>query len=338
MSNTPPTFAFNALTEPSSNANPSPLPSGFDVDMALILANACNLCYTQYAQGSPLTTEQYQSLNGGGSSYTFSGAATFSASESLGFGAAQVGAGAFTTVPFGFVATASTNNAAVFNVLALRGTQTYAEWLNDIDVVPASFSLVSNNGLVHGGFYNQYTVGTDGTPQSGSNRPAGSLAAQIAALFATGGPLAGSGLPLYVTGHSLGAALAVFAALDIAGNFASNVSSVTMIHFAPPQVSAGFSATIDNFPVTISDTAFANTFQANVAASYAIVNAADIVPILPLTSFSLSQGSFSLSYLPAVSPANTITYCAQLGDIGFNHSLADNYLPYTTELQQGFSS
>ena len=327
---------FTALTEPSSNANPSPLPSGFDTTTALILADACFLTYMQYALGTPLTQAQYQSLNGGVTKYSFSAVATFTSSEPLGFGAAQAGTGAFTNVPFGFVATASTNDnnqsTPVFNVLALRGTQTYAEWLNDIDAIPVSFALVSGAGDVHGGFYNQYTVGTDGSTQG--NRPAGSLANQIAALFAMGGPLAGSNLPLYVTGHSLGAALAVFAALDIAANFNSNdnFSSLAMYHFAPPQVSAvGLFST--------PDTQFADTFQSSVPSSYAVVNAADIVPILPPSSIPIKNVSGQdLGFLPAVAPANTISYCAQLGNIGSNHSLQDNYLPYIQQLQQNFAT
>jgi hypothetical protein len=319
---------FTDLTEATNNANPSPFPAGFDATMALILAKACAHTYTQYVQGSPLTAAQYQNLNADGTRYTFSSVATFTASESLNppdLGTTSPGPGEFDTVPFGFVATAFDGSTPVFNVLALRGSQTYAEWLNDIDALPASFAFGA--GYVHGGFYNQYTMGTDGTPQSDSNsRPAGSLAAQVAALFADGGPLATINVPLYVTGHSLGAALAAFAAYDVASNFASNVSSVTMIHFAPPRVAAGEDPHIVEF--------FANGFQQTVPASYAIVNAADIVPILPMSSITL--GSFTFLYLSAVSQANTISYCAQLGDISLNHSLVDNYLPYVGRLIHGF--
>jgi hypothetical protein len=340
-STTTPTPFFTALTEPTDLANPSPLPSDFDATMAMILAKACGHTYTQYAQGSPLTEAQYQNLNTDGTHYTFSCVATFTASEALGpsdLGTPQPqpGAGEFDTVPFGFVATASDGSLPVFNVLALRGSQTYAEWVNDINALPVSFPFGTKTCYVHGGFYSQYTTGTDGTPPGDGNtsRPAGSLAAQVAALFAAGGPLAGSNLPLYVTGHSLGAALAVFAAFDVVANFApNNVSSVTMIHFAPPQVSAGISGTIDNLPINLSDLTFAQSFRAAVKA-YAIVNSADIVPILPTSPLTL--GTLTFSYLSAVSQANTISYCAQLGDISSNHSLVDNYLPYVERLVHGF--
>jgi Lipase (class 3) len=331
---TTPYFAFNTLTEPTQHATPGSLPSGFDATMAMILAKACGHTYTQYAQGSPLTEAQYQNLNADGTRYTFSGVAAFTASEALGPpdlgtpGATPPEIGAFDTVPFGFVATASDGSKPVFNVLALRGTQTYAEWVNDIDALPVEFAF--GTGYVHGGFYSQYVTGTDGTPPSDSTpRPSGSLAAEIADLFASGGPLGGSPLPLYVTGHSLGAALAAFAAYDVATNFASSVSSITMIHFAPPRVSANYYLLPSN-----ADTVFADGFQKAVPASYAVVNTADIVPILPLSSMTL--GAFTLSYLSAVSQDNTISYCAQLGDISLNHSLVNNYIPYVQRLEKKF--
>jgi hypothetical protein len=184
MSNGP-TFSLTQLTEPSSFASSSPLPTNFDTTTALILANACALTYAQYAQGSsqPITSTQLADLNTGSTNYTFSLLATFTSSESLGFGAAQTGPGAFVTLPFGFLVQATENNTAQFNILALRGTQTYAEWLNDIDAVPATFDLADDAGDVHAGFYGQYTVGTDGTPSQSGSRPAGSLAQQIGDLF-----------------------------------------------------------------------------------------------------------------------------------------------------------
>jgi hypothetical protein len=41
--------------------------------------------------------------------------------------------------------------------------------------------------------------------------------------------------------------------------------------------------------------------------SFAVVNAADLVPILPPSSLAL--GFFTLEFVPAVAPGNTITYC-----------------------------
>ncbi len=101
-----------------------------------------------------------------------------------------------------------------------------------------------------------------------------------------------------------------------------------MYHFAPPRISTDGLFT--------SDTVFADAFQKAVPGSFAVVNAADIVPILPPSSLAL--GPFTLEFVSAVAPGNTVTYCGQLGDILLNHSLVDNYLPYTTALEQGFPS
>src|SRR6185436_8802821 len=108
--------------------------------------------------------------------------------------------------------------------MATRGTRTWSEWFDDADAIPVPFAgaLPLNAGLgsVHGGFYGLYTIGTDGTPAASgqelsptvSQRAAGSIAAQV------GEYVSGltQQLPVYVTGHSLGGALATLCALDVA--------------------------------------------------------------------------------------------------------------------------
>jgi hypothetical protein len=69
------------------------------------------------------------------------------------------------TVPVGFALRgAMTSGGPAMNIIALRGTQTYNEWISDIDAVPTPFHVGNNNGnyylniefaplgLVHGGF------------------------------------------------------------------------------------------------------------------------------------------------------------------------------------------
>ena len=167
-----------------------------------------------------------------------------------------------------------------------------------------------------------YVNGTDGVaPTSRTERLQGSIAAQLAAVVQSSSW--DKSLPLYVTGHSLGAALAVFAAMDVACNFPSSCSELYMYNFAPPNISAGTLFT--------PETLFATNFQQKVLNSFSVINAADIVPTLP--PGSLSFGTLSvLEFMQAVKSSNQVTYCAQLQSLGNNHSLAGNYLQFVAQL------
>jgi len=328
-----------ALT-PLVSAPSASLPTGFNVGMALILAQCCALTYTQLSQqASPstaLTAGELSALNvaagPNATNYTFaqlsyssSPAITpFTGSESLGFGFTASDPGAFVTVPFGFAAQASNSSGtALFNVIALRGTKTYEEWVTDVDIVPTSFALYNtiDPGDVPSGFYKVYTLGTDGVaPSSGTSRPQGSIAQQLASLLQSSGW--NGSIPLYITGHSLGAALAVLAAMDVACNFPKAFSELYMYNFAPPNISAS--------GVFAPDTKFADNFQANVPNSFSVINAADIVPTLPPGSLTL--GPLTVDFMQACASGNQVVYCAQLESLGNNHSLTGNYLPFVSSL------
>jgi hypothetical protein len=195
--------------------------------MALIMAQCCALSYTQLSQqASPSTAVSASELSGlnvpsgpNETNYTFtqlsySSVVPFTGSESLGLGFTSTDPGAFVTIPFGFAAQASSSSGtALFNVIALRGTKTYEEWVTDVDIMPTSFALnnASGPGDVPAGFYNVYVRGTDGVaPSSTTPRPQGSIAQQLASLLQSNGW--NGSIPLYITGHSLGAALATLTA------------------------------------------------------------------------------------------------------------------------------
>lgn len=65
--------------------------------------------------------------------------------------------------------------------------------------------------------------------------------------------------------------------------------------------------------------------------SFLIVNAADLVPLLPPPSLTL--GSASLTFRQVSDTATN--FCVQTGSIGGNHSLLDTYLPYAAMLANG---
>ncbi|MFN5514748.1 MAG: lipase family protein, partial [Cyanobacteriota bacterium] len=75
-------------------------------------------------------------------------------------------------------------------------------------------------------------------------------------------------VPCYVTGHSLGAALAVLCALDLAVNLPDLAPQLQLYSYACPRV---------------GDPTFARLHAQRVPNSYRVVNLADAIPILPPT-------------------------------------------------------
>lgn len=146
------------------------------------------------------------------------------------------------TAPYGFIAESP---AAV--VIAFRGTQTTTEWITDADVSFTRFPFVPGAGYTHAGFTGIYA----------------SMRAQILTALRR----VPTGRPLYITGHSLGAALATLHALDAAINL--RFPSLLMYNFASPRV---------------GDRRFAGRYDEAVKTGIRFVNTADIVTTLPSTA------------------------------------------------------
>jgi len=165
---------------------------------------------------------------------------------------------------YGFVAVGGDPTTAV---VALRGTATNTEWWDDFhwDLVP--FTQVSGGGNVAEGFYDIYnSIGTmtPGQPE-GTSAP-GPFAADVAQA-ATSGLASGldpAALPMVVTGHSLGGALATLLVADLAANTALNPQAWT---FASPKV---------------GDAVFAARYGALSTVSWRIYNQVDVVPYFPM--------------------------------------------------------
>lgn len=383
---------FTPLNEPQS-AVVSGLPAGFDPTIALLMAQCCQGTYAQLANWSygqnGTTYDVTQLLTA--VTITKSTVTPITSYEPLDFGTSSTAqtpnTGDFVPLPYGFALQVTESSIGAFNVIALRGTQSYAEWIEDADAVPATFALGNASpGFVHGGFYDAYTRGTPGQSPStasgtGLNRIPGSIAAQVAEII---GQIGASGTPLYVTGHSLGAALATLCAADLVMNWgngtdngaSSSWSALNVYVLASPRVAAGFqlpdtflnyfisAKTIDNAlasvlsPGIVLDavelvanglasalsTAIATEvdnagglFQAAWAkyfatGGYAVVHAADIVPILPPTSVGASDG-LGVTFAQAIPAAQSVTFCAQTGGIEGNHAIA-TYAWFLGQLQQ----
>jgi triacylglycerol lipase len=141
------------------------------------------------------------------------------------------------------------NTASRTAFLSFRGTSDAAEWVADVDAMPDDYRPLSGFGQVHSGFQDVYELVRT------------NIAANLAA--------AAAGCEqILITGHSLGAALAVLAAPDIARNMPPNTIEPRLITFAGPKVG------LDDF---------AAKFNALIESCYRVVNSLDIVPYLPPT-------------------------------------------------------
>jgi triacylglycerol lipase len=163
---------------------------------------------------------------------------------------------------YGYVAVGGNPTTAV---VALRGTESTMEWWDDFhwDLVP--FTQVSNGGKVAQGFYDIYnSIGTMAPGQQGTSAP--SAVAPEVAQAATSGPAAGldpGSLPMVVTGHSLGGALATLLVTDLTATTALKPQAWT---FASPKV---------------GDATFAARYGGLSTVSWRIYNQVDVVPYFP---------------------------------------------------------
>jgi triacylglycerol lipase len=159
--------------------------------------------------------------------------------------------------PFGFVASDQQGNAYV----AFRGTMTGADEWNDFDFAQVAYALVNDPsfGYVASGFYSIYTT---------------RLNSQIKSLRDSTNAAIGSFRPrnLYVTGHSLGAAICTLTVPDVVYNLSSlQLNAIALYNFASPRV---------------GDPAFANAVNNSatkklVALLFRMVNTEDAIPALP---------------------------------------------------------
>jgi len=124
-------------------------------------------------------------------------------------------------------------------LVSFRGTESTADWLSNLQVRPQT---VAGLGRVHAGFWGQFTE----------------LQAQLESRLAMR-----QGVPLVVTGHSLGGAIAVLAAITWAGSH----SLRALYTYGQPAVAQGEA-------VTAISTALARRY-------HRLVNDADIVPRVP---------------------------------------------------------
>jgi len=197
-------------------------------------------------------------------------------------------------VPIAFIAT---NGDDVF--LVFRGTDTIDEWIQDAKFGQVPYNFVSSGGLTEQGFTEIY---------SGIHQE----------ILATLSDLLGKNpnAKFFVMGHSLGGALAVLAAPEIAAQ--SGFPQPTLYTFAGPRAgNPHFSE---------------NTYQPRLSTSWRVVNTNDLVPFLPkpvVVVFVNNQPKYY--YYDHVNAEEDLTFGSpvsgptDLGDIEFNHEMCNYY-------------
>jgi triacylglycerol lipase len=128
--------------------------------------------------------------------------------------------------------------------IVFRGTKTVGDWGSDIYTIMETFSYTRNSGKVHKGFLSVYN----------------SVREDVMEYLQDLDPKK----TLYITGHSLGGALATLCTLDVSEN--TQFKQPVMITFAAPRV---------------GNKAFVEKFDNTIEAAYRIVNSEDYVPVIP---------------------------------------------------------
>ena len=141
-------------------------------------------------------------------------------------------------------------------IVAFRGSSDVKNWIDDFDASQLAYPKCAGCA-VHKGFYTGYMT------------VSGSVKGQIQLVAAKY-----RNAPIYVTGHSLGGALSIVAALDIHAAF-NNVEKVYT--YGQPRV---------------GNTAFANYFNQQIGDAFRVIHYADIVPHLPPMAMKFTHHSY----------------------------------------------
>ena len=180
------------------------------------------------------------------------------------------------------------------NVLVFRGTQTQAEWLKNLNANQKMYlnSTEEAWGEVHEGF-SQLT-----------NELTPSLVEALQQLDPT--------IPFYITGHSLGAAVATLAALEIADKVPQLKDQIQLYTYATPRVCSP---------------TLAKLHSQLIPNCYRVVNLGDTVPLVPPVTIGKSY----------VHVGQEWSFLAQFGDVLLNH-VVDTYITAIEEELEGNGS
>ena len=177
---------------------------------------------------------------------------------------------------FGFLVRSKSNA-----VVAFRGTATERDCVVDAEAFQTAFTFAPGKLRTHDGFTSTYASCRD------------EIMCALRALPQS--------TTLYVTGHSMGGALATLHALDVAVNL--RFRRLAVYTFASPRV---------------GNPLFATAFNREISASVRVVNVHDLVPRLPPAFLPLPEPRAMLRYQHV---RREFALAAQTGTVRGNHSL-----------------
>jgi hypothetical protein len=169
-------------------------------------------------------------------------------------------------VPFGLILKSVHSANEIY--IVLRGTQTKPEWYNNLNFRPGEEGFINENilGKVHSGFHHIYTKQNEGNRRD----PNDNLPSMMNVIqrklenLNSDSPIT----KIYVTGHSLGAALATLVAAHICHKKLSTEPPI-LYTFASPRV---------------GNEHFKDYISTNLHDAYRVINSEDIISAVPLAS------------------------------------------------------
>lgn len=181
-------------------------------------------------------------------------------------------------------------------IIAFRGTSSRPNWISNINASQKRFQYIKEDCLTHRGFTDIYTSTRD----------------KIISTVTTLSP----NKTLYITGHSLGAALATLCAVDIAAN--TPHISPNLITYGSPRV---------------GDPAFSKTISKYVQNSQRFANIFDLVTYAPPSVYKLPKRE-KRYYYRHVQTLSSLSF--QNGSVGINHMIG-SYFADLSKLQPEFT-
>ncbi|WP_256208917.1 lipase family protein [Paenibacillus sp. CF384] len=188
--------------------------------------------------------------------------------------------------PFGFVIE---SDRAV--VLAFRGTSSPTDWVMDMIAQQIPFKPVKNGGNTHKGFTEVYMSARDQVFRLLDQVP--------------------KSKPLFITGHSLGGALATLASLDIATN-RMPAALITYTYGSP----------------RTGDPAFVRAYNAAVPVTFRVQNEYDVVPHLPPLVYQSPNTDKTYYYLHV---KEEVKLNFRMGSVGGNHVISSYFADLARE-------
>ena len=254
------TFATNCGSLPT--ISPS-IPNNFSIDIAAELMQLC--VYTYYQYTAHQTSE----------SWTIPSPSPYIMKQDL-YAYEKNQQDVSIKVPFGFIVSKTLNtNTDLY--ICFRGTRGAQEWEKDATTpLTQCLFLTGKDIKVHTGFQDVYT-----NPNN-VDESLGSLQSQVLDFLKNSVP---SYSNIWVTGHSLGAALATLAVADIVTNV-NYPGAAIMYNFASPLV--GNQDFVDFFKSKIGTSKCDGNNNINTC-SWRVVNTNDIVPKVPPADFGYAH-------------------------------------------------